>query len=83
MKSKAQAFYFAYLFGGFILMIIGEAYFNSKIWILPMALWFLAFGIAQFFILRCPHCDNLAIRTKSGFYVPWTGDHCRYCRGGY
>ena len=79
LKSKSRLFYGTYMVGGLLLV---AATFQS-FGVLPVFAWFLTFGFLQFVLLRCPSCNALAIRTKRGAYVPWTGTSCRYCGKPY
>ena len=78
LRTKGTLFYATYLAGGFVVMYLSIRP-SGRLLILPLLLWFLAFGLLQFRILRCPFCGELAIRTKRGLYVPATGSVCRYC----
>lgn len=53
------------------------------LWILGMFGWLFGIGSLQFVLLRCPQCHEVAIRTRRGIYVPWTGTNCRYCSAEY
>lgn len=66
---KSTIFYATYMIAGLILGAMTFQHFGA----LPVLIWFLVFGILQFVLLPCPSCRALAIRTKRGVYVPWTG----------
>ena len=79
LSLKSSIFYATYLIGGLILLVLTFQRFS----VLPVFVWFLAFGVLQFLLLRCPSCGALAIRTKRGAYVPWTDTACRFCGKPY
>jgi hypothetical protein len=83
MNSKYKLFLLIYVFGGLIVMFFSFRLFESNFFIIPVVLWFLGFGVSQFFIFRCPHCGKLAMKTPGGAYVPWIGNHCKSCGKDY
>jgi len=76
---KSRIFYATSTVGGLVLGVLTFQRFG----VLPIFVWFLTFGVLQFVLLRCPSCGALAIRTKLGAYVPWTGTACRFCGKAY
>ncbi len=83
LGTKAALFYGAYVIGGVLVGGFTFTRLSEPAGMSAIFLWFLAFGLAQFILLRCPHCKRLAIKTPRGAYVPWTGTRCRYCRKEY
>lgn len=83
MSRKYKIFLITYVLGGLVIMIVSYRFFDSNIFIVPVILWFLGFGLSQFFIFRCPSCRKLAIKTPGGAYVPWIGSHCKSCGKEY
>lgn len=80
---KTRLFYGAFTLGGGVLLARSIEYLSQGEAVLVILIWTPAFGIAQFWLLRCPHCGSLAIRIPAGPYVPWNGNHCRYCQHEY
>ncbi len=64
LSLKSSIFYATYLIGGLLLGALTFQRFS----VIPILVWFLAFGVLQFVLLRCPSCGALAIRTKRGAY---------------
>jgi hypothetical protein len=79
LSLKSHLFYATYMVGGLVLGALSFQRFG----VLPVFVWFLAFGILQFVLLRCPTCGALGIRRNRGAYVPWTGTACRFCGKPY
>jgi hypothetical protein len=82
LRDKTALFGVTYLVGGLLVMYVSFRL-SGRFLVLPILVWFLVFGLLQFVILRCPSCGALAIRTKRGAYIPWTGTVCRYCNRPY
>jgi hypothetical protein len=86
MRAKSAIFYFSAVF-----LTLGLA--GALVAILPTTaqplagvmglICFCLFGIAQFAVLVCPHCQASATRTPSGMLTPLVGTHCRYCLKEY
>jgi hypothetical protein len=86
MRAKSRIFYFSFVF-----LTLGST--GALVAILPTTAQPLAgmmgliclciFGIAQFVVLVCPHCQASATRTPSGIFTPFVGTHCRYCLKEY
>jgi hypothetical protein len=83
LQRKAGSFYATCMVGAVILMFLVALFPGHPLLVLPFLVWFGAFGLLQFVLLRCPYCRSLAIRTKRGAYVPWVGTECRYCGKPY
>jgi hypothetical protein len=83
LAKKTAAFCVTYVIGGLLLGGLALATSSEGVVVPILLLWFVGFAIAQFVILRCPHCKKLAIRTPRGAYVPWAGSRCRYCGEEY
>lgn len=79
LGTKATVFYAAYVIGGLLVGGFAFTRLSEGAGMFALLLWFLGFGLAQFVVLRCPHCTKVAIKTPRGAYVPWTGNRCRYC----
>ena len=83
LATKSAAFYATYIIGGVLVGGLALTTLSNGVAMSVVLVWFLAFGLTQFVILRCPHCGKVAIKTPSGVCVPWTGSRCRYCGKTY
>ena len=59
VRSRASLFLAFYLVGG---LLVIWASFAAGVGVWPPLLWFLIFGVSQFWILRCPYCHASATR---------------------
>jgi hypothetical protein len=84
MAQKATRFLSLYMIGGVAgAAVLAEATGVFEVAGLFMILWFLAFGVLQFTLLRCPHCGGVAIITPEGIATPFVGSECRRCGKPY
>ena len=79
LQAKSLLFAAVYLGGGSAALTAAFKLGGSDAVVLVGILWFVLFGIGQFFVLRCPHCRNVTTITPSGWAVPFAGRSCRYC----
>jgi hypothetical protein len=82
MRAKVAAFASVYLGGGLLLMVVASSR-GMKVFSVAIFGWFLVFGLAQFWLFRCPWCKKLAILTPRRAATPFVGSACRYCGQEY
>jgi hypothetical protein len=82
MQARSYLSYLIYLGGG-LLLLLHDGGAHGSAWAGVLILWFLTFTVAQFWLLKCPHCAKLAIFRPSGWASPWVGSRCRYCGKKY
>ena len=85
MQTKVYLWGAAYLFGFLGLALLFDKFFpgQSAYLNVGVVLWFLAFGVGQFFLFRCPHCRKLSVIRPSGVATPDVGAACAYCHKEY
>ncbi len=83
MKAKSIVFFISYLLGGLVVMLVGFSLYSDSVAIVVVLSWFLAFGIGQLFLLRCPHCRKSAIITPRWAATPFVGERCQHCGKEY
>lgn len=79
LQTKTLGFVALYLIVAFCGAGAAHSFGGNDAAVLVVLLLFVAFGIAQFILLRCPHCGNVATIRPSGFVTPLVGKRCRYC----
>ena len=83
LAAKAVLVYSIYIVGVIVVGGVAMTRLGQGAAIAALLAWFVAFAIAAFALLQCPHCHKAAIRTPSGAYVPWVGARCRHCNRPY
>ena len=85
MQAKVYTWSAAFLLGFIPLALLIDRLFPGHFAYVQVAglLWFLVFGVGQFFLFKCPHCGRLSIIRPSGVASPAVGAACAYCRKEY
>jgi hypothetical protein len=83
VEKKGLLFLAAYVVGGVTVAATTSQFMSGAAWAAVFFGWFAVFGVAQFFVVRCPHCGKSPFITPSGFSTPLAGKKCRYCHRDY
>ena len=85
MQAKVYTWSAVFLFGFIPLAFLIDRLLPGHFAYVQVAglLWFLVFGVGQFFLFRCPHCGRLSTIRPSGIASPSVGAACAYCRKEY
>jgi hypothetical protein len=85
MQTKVIVFGATYLLGFVPVAVLLNAAFPGQIGYIQIVglLWFLVFGVAQFYLFKCPHCGGRSVVRPNGAPSLAVGSACPHCQKEY